>query len=153
MIPQAPLTLSSEVTTSITWWSQKYINKFITYHSPLVCSHYCLYLFLIWCVLVTFIAVPISQILIEILAHNKCMNQNNIVFHQRAIFLIYLENFSLSLLIYWAGRVFMSKKMIADAMRISAATEAMAMPMTKGSDTSSSQCSPRYHQFSPTRHL
>lgn len=29
----------------------------------------------------------------------------------------------------------------------------MAMPTTRGSDTYSSQCSPRYHQFSPTRHL
>lgn len=27
------------------------------------------------------------------------------------------------------------------------------MPTTRGSDTNSSQCSPRYHQFSPTRHL
>lgn len=33
------------------------------------------------------------------------------------------------------------------------ATEARAMPTTRGSETNSSQCSPRYHQFSPTRHL
>lgn len=32
-------------------------------------------------------------------------------------------------------------------------TDAIAIPTTRGSETYSSQCSPRYHQFSPTRHL
>lgn len=32
-------------------------------------------------------------------------------------------------------------------------TDAMAIPTTSSSDTYSSQCSPLYHQFSPTRHL
>lgn len=45
------------------------------------------------------------------------------------------------------------KKMIPAATIRKPATEAMAMPTTSGSETYSSQCSPRYHQFSPTRHL
>lgn len=43
--------------------------------------------------------------------------------------------------------------MTPEATSRNPATEATAMPTTSGSDTYSSQCSPRYHQFSPTRHL
>lgn len=45
------------------------------------------------------------------------------------------------------------KKMIPATTMRKPATEAIAMPTTSGSETYSSQCSPRYHQFSPTRHL
>lgn len=83
----------------------------------------------------------------------KWMNKRNILVHQRAIVLTYLKGLSLSLLTYWAWRVLMRKKTKAEEMRTSPTMEAMVMPITKGSDTNSSQCSPRYHQFSPTRHL
>lgn len=60
---------------------------------------------------------------------------------------------SVSLFVYWSRRVLAKKKMTADATRRNPATEAIAIPTTSGSDTYSSQCSPLYHQFSPTRHL
>lgn len=58
-----------------------------------------------------------------------------------------------SSLSYWSLNVLAKKKMTPEATSRNPATEAMAMPTTSGSDTYSSQCSPRYHQFSPTRHL
>lgn len=58
-----------------------------------------------------------------------------------------------SSLSYWSRSVLARKKMTPEATNRKPATEAMAMPTTSGSDTYSSQCSPRYHQFSPTRHL
>lgn len=58
-----------------------------------------------------------------------------------------------SLFVYLSRRVLAKKKMTADATRRNPATEAIAIPTTSGSDTYSSQCSPLYHQFSPTRHL
>ncbi len=58
-----------------------------------------------------------------------------------------------SSLSYWSRNVLARKKMTPEATKRNPATEAMAMPTTSGSDTYSSQCSPRYHQFSPTRHL
>lgn len=87
------------------------------------------------------------------IVNTKWMNKRNIWFHQRAIFFIHLKGLSLSLLTFWAWTVLTRRKMIAEETRSSPSTEAMATPITKGSDTSSSQCSPRYHQFSPTRHL
>lgn len=68
-------------------------------------------------------------------------------------FLIYLLGLCLSLLILWAWSVFTVKKTTAETTRRRLTTEAIVMPMTKGSDTNSSQCWPRYHQFEPTRHL
>lgn len=58
-----------------------------------------------------------------------------------------------SSLSYWSRNVLARKKMTPEATNRKPATEAMAIPTTSGSDTYSSQCSPRYHQFSPTRHL
>lgn len=58
-----------------------------------------------------------------------------------------------SSLSYWSLNVLAKKKMTPEATSRNPATEAMAMPTTSGSDTYSSQCSPLYHQFSPTRHL
>ena len=58
-----------------------------------------------------------------------------------------------SSLSYWSRNVLARKKITPEATNRKPATEAIAMPTTSGSDTYSSQCSPRYHQFSPTRHL
>lgn len=58
-----------------------------------------------------------------------------------------------SSLSYWSRNVLARKKMTPEATNRNPATEAIAMPTTSGSDTYSSQCSPLYHQFSPTRHL
>lgn len=58
-----------------------------------------------------------------------------------------------SSLSYWSRNVLARKKMTPEATNRKPATEAIAMPTTSGSDTYSSQCSPLYHQFSPTRHL
>lgn len=66
---------------------------------------------------------------------------------------LYLKGSSESSVSYWSRRVLARKKITPDATRRNPATDAMAMPTTNGSDTYSSQCSPRYHQFSPTRHL
>lgn len=66
---------------------------------------------------------------------------------------LYRKGSSESSVSYWSLRVRASKKMTPDATKRKPATDAMAMPTTSGSDTYSSQCSPRYHQFSPTRHL
>lgn len=66
---------------------------------------------------------------------------------------LYRKGSSESSVSYWSRRVLARKKITPDATRRNPATEAMAIPTTSGSDTYSSQCSPRYHQFSPTRHL
>lgn len=65
----------------------------------------------------------------------------------------HLSGSSVSSPSYCSRSVRARKKMIPAATIRKPATEAMAMPTTSGSETYSSQCSPRYHQFSPTRHL
>lgn len=54
---------------------------------------------------------------------------------------------------YWILRARAKKKMTPEATSRKPATDAIAIPTTSSSDTYSSQCSPRYHQFCPTRHL
>lgn len=66
---------------------------------------------------------------------------------------IYRSGSSESSLSYWSRSVLVRKKTTPAAMSRKPATELMAMLTTRGSETYSSQCSPRYHQFSPTRHL
>lgn len=65
----------------------------------------------------------------------------------------YLSGSSLSSPSYCSRSVRDRKKMIPAATARKPTTDAMAIPTTRGSETYSSQCSPRYHQFSPTRHL
>lgn len=65
----------------------------------------------------------------------------------------YLSGSSLSSPSYCSRSVRARKKMIAVATARKPTTDTMAIPTTRGSETYSSQCFPRYHQFSPTRHL
>lgn len=65
----------------------------------------------------------------------------------------YLSGSSLSSPSYCSLNVRAKKKMIPAATARKPTTDTMAIPTTRGSETYSSQCSPRYHQFSPTRHL
>lgn len=92
----------------------------------------------------------------NIIMHSKSMRVGMKLWFTRLTVIQYVSyrtGSSVSSLSYWSLRVLARKKITPDATRRNPATDAMAMPTTSGSETYSSQCSPLYHQFSPTRHL